>query len=54
VFAGGDITTGGATVILAMGAGRRAAAAIDEYLRTGSWQPVPAESPDTATEAIKA
>ncbi len=33
VFAGGDIVTGGATVILAMGAGRRAAAAIDEFLR---------------------
>jgi len=32
VFAGGDIVTGGATVILAMGAGRRAAAAIDEFL----------------------
>lgn len=32
VFAGGDIVTGGATVILAMGAGRRAAAAIDDYL----------------------
>jgi glutamate synthase (NADPH/NADH) small chain len=32
VFAGGDITTGGATVILAMGAGRRAAAAIDDYI----------------------
>lgn len=32
VFAGGDIVTGGATVILAMGAGRRAAAAIDRYL----------------------
>jgi glutamate synthase (NADPH/NADH) small chain len=36
VFAGGDIVTGGATVILAMGAGRRAARAIDEYLRTGA------------------
>ena len=36
VFAGGDIVTGGATVILAMGAGRRAAGAIDEYLRTSS------------------
>jgi glutamate synthase (NADPH/NADH) small chain len=35
VFAGGDIVTGGATVILAMGAGRRAAAAIDQYLATG-------------------
>ena len=36
VFAGGDIVTGGATVILAMGAGRRAAAAINEYLATGT------------------
>jgi glutamate synthase (NADPH) small chain len=33
VFAGGDIVTGGATVISAMGAGRRAARAIDQYLR---------------------
>ena len=33
VFAGGDAVTGAATVILAMGAGRRAAAAINEYLR---------------------
>lgn len=32
VFAGGDIVTGGATVILAMGAGRKAAKAIDAYL----------------------
>jgi glutamate synthase (NADPH/NADH) small chain len=32
VFAGGDIVTGGATVILAMGAGRKAAAAIDQFL----------------------
>ncbi|RPI22606.1 MAG: NADPH-dependent glutamate synthase [Actinobacteria bacterium] len=37
VFAGGDIVTGGATVILAMGAGRRAAAAIDAYLENGAW-----------------
>ncbi|HSF85122.1 MAG TPA: NADPH-dependent glutamate synthase [Acidimicrobiia bacterium] len=37
VFAGGDIVTGGATVILAMGAGRRAAASIHEYLATGEW-----------------
>ncbi len=37
VFAGGDIVTGGATVILAMGAGRNAAKGIDEYLRTGDW-----------------
>jgi len=32
VFAGGDIVSGGATVILAMGAGRTAAKAINEYL----------------------
>ena len=32
VFAGGDTVTGAATVILAMGAGRKAAAAIDDYL----------------------
>ncbi len=35
VFAGGDIVTGGATVISAMGAGRQAARAIDKYLRFG-------------------
>ncbi len=34
VFAGGDIVTGSATVILAMGAGRKAAKAIDEYLQS--------------------
>ena len=34
VFAGGDAVTGAATVILAMGAGRKAAAAIDRYLRS--------------------
>ncbi|MBP5692746.1 MAG: NADPH-dependent glutamate synthase [Bacteroidales bacterium] len=33
VFAGGDVVTGAATVILAMGEGRKAAAAIDEYLK---------------------
>ena len=32
IFAGGDIVRGGATVILAMGDGRRAAKAMDEYL----------------------
>jgi glutamate synthase (NADPH/NADH) small chain len=34
VFAGGDIVTGAATVILAMGAGRKAARSIDAYLRS--------------------
>ena len=33
IFAGGDAVTGAATVILAMGAGKTAAAAIDEYLQ---------------------
>ncbi|ETI91010.1 MAG: Glutamate synthase, homotetrameric, partial [Clostridium butyricum DORA_1] len=33
VYAGGDAVTGAATVILAMGAGKKAAAAIDEYLQ---------------------
>ena len=34
VFAGGDAVTGAATVILAMGAGRRAASAIDAYVKS--------------------
>lgn len=34
VYAGGDAVTGAATVILAMGAGKKAAHAIDEYLKT--------------------
>jgi glutamate synthase (NADPH/NADH) small chain len=34
VYAGGDIVTGAATVILAMGAGKKAARAIDRYLQT--------------------
>ena len=33
VWCGGDMATGAATVISAMGAGKRAAANIDEYLR---------------------
>jgi len=34
VFAGGDVVTGAATVILAMGAGKKSAAAIDEYIKS--------------------
>ena len=34
VYAGGDAVTGAATVILAMGAGKKAARGIDEYLRS--------------------
>jgi glutamate synthase (NADPH/NADH) small chain len=37
VFAGGDIVLGAATVILAMGQGRKAAMAINQYLETGVW-----------------
>ena len=33
MFAGGDIVTGAATVILAMGAGKTAARSIDRYLQ---------------------
>ena len=33
VYAGGDAVTGAATVILAMGAGKAAAKAIDEYIK---------------------
>lgn len=38
VFAGGDIVTGAATVILAMGAGKKAARSIDQYLKDGVWE----------------
>ncbi len=37
VFSGGDIVRGGATVILAMGDGRKAAASMHEYLTGGEW-----------------
>jgi glutamate synthase (NADPH/NADH) small chain len=42
VYAGGDAVTGAATVILAMGAGKKAAAAIDAYL---NGKPVETEYP---------
>ena len=46
VFAGGDIVTGGATVILAMSAGRRAARAIAAWLQQGRspWPPRAADA----------
>lgn len=50
VFAGGDIVTGGATVILAMGAGRRAAASIEDWLSTGVW-PLPEPEAKAEPEA---
>jgi glutamate synthase (NADPH/NADH) small chain len=37
VFAGGDIVTGSATVILAMGAGRKAAHGINKYFKWKYW-----------------
>jgi glutamate synthase (NADPH/NADH) small chain len=37
VFAGGDVITGGATVILAMGQAKIASKAINDYLQTGVW-----------------
>ncbi|MEW5956360.1 MAG: NADPH-dependent glutamate synthase [Chloroflexota bacterium] len=37
IFAGGDVATGGATVILAMGQAKIASKAIDEYLKSGEW-----------------
>jgi homotetrameric NADPH-dependent glutamate synthase len=43
VFAGGDIVTGGATVILAMGAGRRAAKSMATYLSSGKKWPITAD-----------
>ncbi len=45
VFAGGDIVRGAATVILAMGDGKRAAAAMDSWLQ-GVWPPLSAGSAD--------
>ena len=58
VFAGGDIVTGGATVILAMAAGRRAARAIGAWLQGGraDWPPSPEqvaafEAPQAVGEA---
>ncbi len=50
VFAGGDIVTGGATVILAMGAGRRAAAAMLRYIAGDRrWPPAAHHESEAAT-----
>ncbi len=43
VFSGGDVVTGAATAIEAIAAGRKAAHAIDTYIRTGKAQPEPFE-----------
>jgi len=54
VFAGGDIVRGAATVILAMGDGKRAAASMDSWLR-GVWPPPTtdgADLPETPAAAV--
>jgi glutamate synthase (NADPH/NADH) small chain len=59
VFAGGDIVRGAATVILAMGDGKKAAASIEAYLR-GEYPPAqpepaaPAHTEAVETEAVEA
>jgi len=53
VFAGGDIVTGAATVILAMGAGRRAAKAIGTYLQGGKQKwPITQEDVDAFVQPV--
>ncbi len=54
VWAGGDIVTGSATVILAMGAGRRAADDMDHYLRdgTGEWLDAECDAAAAGSEAL--
>jgi glutamate synthase (NADPH/NADH) small chain len=51
IFAAGDIVTGGATVILAMAAGRRAAQAIDEFLH-GTQACKTTDNTDSTTDKI--
>ncbi len=53
VFAGGDIVRGAATVILAMGDGKRAASAIDSWLN-GVWPPVREGEAEPARESATA
>lgn len=53
VFAGGDIVRGAATVILAMGDGKRSAFAIDSWLN-GVWPPVGADKETKAKEPAAA
>jgi len=50
VYAGGDIVSGAATVISAMGQGKQAAHAIDHWLRTGK-NPEPPPPPEPKKKA---
>lgn len=52
VFAGGDAVSGAATVILAMGAGKRAAAGIAAYLTPGKLAQVPKDTAGTQMVAV--
>jgi len=52
VYAGGDIVTGGATVILAMGAGRKAARSMKEYLHIRASDTVYGGLSERAPEAL--
>ncbi len=54
VYAGGDIVTGAATVILAMGAGRKAATAIHEYLQGKPGRPKRAGRPAQGAASLRA
>ncbi|MCX6894368.1 MAG: NADPH-dependent glutamate synthase [Verrucomicrobia bacterium] len=54
VFAGGDIVRGAATVILAMGDGKRAAQAIDAYLKAGGAGDLKSHLGSTASDSHKA
>ncbi len=55
VFAGGDIAIGAATVILAMGHGRKAARSMNLYLQSGEWdiEYLPGEEPAPEEEVDK-
>ena len=52
VYAGGDIVTGGATVILAMGAGRKAASSMKEYLGIRDTESVYRDPDELAMDAL--
>jgi len=55
VFAGGDIAIGAATVILAMGHGRKAARSMNHYLDSGEWdiEYLPGDEPPSDEERKK-
>jgi glutamate synthase (NADPH/NADH) small chain len=52
VYAGGDIVTGGATVILAMGAGRKAARSMKEYLGIRDTDSIYSSEQDSPVETL--